>query len=94
MKERRPWWATIGEILIGSTLGYKVQLIYGEPAQLSVDEFRKKFIGLLVKEKGFSRSIKKIQAAIGYREIIAAQFGTEAVYRYDPPLTMKIEVPD
>lgn len=94
MREIRPWWAMLSNLIIGSTIGYEPHLRFGTPTQLTVDEFRKKFIGLLMKQKGFSRDIKEIQAATGYREIIAAQFGAEAVYRYNPPLTMEIEVPD
>ena len=93
-REIRPWWAVLSDLIIGSTIGYEPHLRFGTPAQLTVDEFRRKFIGLLIKQKGFSRSIKRIQAATTYYGIMAAQFDHAMTSRRDPPLTMEIEVPD
>jgi hypothetical protein len=88
--KEKPWWYPLATI----HWPFKFDYVYGPPQQLSLEQFRKKVTGLVVRQRGVGRDMKRLKSAQTYQEIIASQASPDWYKETSTPVTMEIEVPN
>lgn len=68
---------------------YKYRYSFGEPEQLSLDEFKERLIKLCYQEKRMPRPIKRIKAAESFYDLMTVETDTDMMEEHYKPVEVK-----